>query len=156
MRETQKIHSDAKSNNKVALKAEAINCYEVATSRYYYELFLLILIYLKKENVKIPSKTEYIDSFTVDNDIKEAKKKGSHDIAIFTFLGKVKTLLLGENPIIDSDDLRILSKLSDLKDLRNTYEYEKNYRDKKEFTEEFKENYQEVLSVLQTITGYNN
>ncbi len=141
-----KTHDCAFRNRKIAIYAENNSFFEIATSRYYYELFLLMTIYLKTNGVNIPKKDDFL--LTCDPKLATtAKYWGSHDFTIYYFIETVR----------EKEDITLLkdlSKLQELKHLRNKYEYKANFADKNEFEKVFKLHYEAVLKKVKTIAKY--
>lgn len=124
-----KTYKNALENRAVADYAEGKSYYEIAVSRYYYSVYLIINKYLKDKlgsAYKAPP-----------------QGKDSHIFIIEQFLDYIEDK-------VEEDEYDILELIKELRVHRNNYEYKRNFNSLSDFKKIFKENYEDIEAILNT------
>lgn len=122
-----KTYKNALENRAVAIYSENKSYYEIAVSRYYYSVYLIINKYLKDK---------------LGNAYKAPPQgKDSHIFIIEQFLDYIEDK-------VEDDEYDILELIKELRVHRNNYEYKKNFSSLSDFKKIFKENYEDIEAIL--------
>jgi len=122
-----KTYKNAIENQKIAEYSEGKKYFEIATSRYYYAIYLILIKYLKS----LPS---YVHEESEEG-------KDSHKKTIDKFLEKMEN-------IVTEDEYDTLKYIRELRKQRNDYEYKKNYQNERIYKRNFLKKYKEIEEIL--------